>query len=153
MRHLLNKPSELELDKPYIFAISVSESNNIYIHPENINKFHCNKVGYQLFKNTPITHNCLVNDNESVISAGTLKLNSRNTLEISNNSGHYKPSFESLDYAECLLKGKGFENIIKIPFIPPTPKPLFTLKLPAFLNLSNASSHIEGKTPSPLSLN
>jgi len=154
MRFLLNKPDELKIGETYIFAIAVSEPKNIYIHSEKKkNKVYCEPIGTRIYKSTPLTHNCLVIDNEPVISAGTLKLNSRNILEISNDSGHYKHNFESLDYAECLLKEKGFENIIKIPFIPPTPKLPFTLKLPPVLNLSNASSHIEGKTPSPLSLN
>jgi hypothetical protein len=155
MRFLLNKPNELEIDETYIFAIAVSEPKNIYIHPESKKKkVYCEPTGTTMYKSTPLTHNCLVIDNEAVISAGTLTLTNQNTIEISNRSGHYKPSFESLDYVECLLNEKGFENIKKIPFIAPTftPRPPLTLKLPPVFNLSEESQNNVGKTPSPLLL-
>jgi len=112
MRFLLENKDFLEIDELYMFAIGVSEPNNIYVYPESKNKFiHCRRK-----KKLHITHNCLVKKNENVISAGMIKVINKDTIEITNDSGHYKPNSESLDYAECLLKKMGFVNVIKTAF-------------------------------------
>jgi hypothetical protein len=109
-RYLLENKDSIKIGERYIFAIGISEPEKIYIFPnsEQSKKYHCRKMS-----KIRITHNCLVRNNENVISAGTINLIDKDTIEISHDSGHYKPNFKSLDYVECLLKKIGFLNIIK----------------------------------------
>ena len=61
-----------------------------------------------------INHNCLAH-NTNIICGGEFELidSQSNTLRINNQSGHYQPNRECLNYAKCIFESLGYNTLIK----------------------------------------
>jgi hypothetical protein len=124
---------KLKLGTNYIFAIKVSEPTKIYFYLDNASgsfrdreewstpekaanfaerlerKFRGNFVT-NWGSHRRITHNCLTN-NEPAICAGDFELENSQYVTINNNSGHYYPQGECLNYTKHLFQELGFKKV------------------------------------------
>lgn len=107
--YILTNINNLMIDTQYIYAIKISEPNNIYYSIDDDTNQNSDKyIYYDCNDPNKITralnHSCLVN-NENVICAGEMKRDKikPDTLNINNKSGHYQPDKEALSYVACLL--------------------------------------------------
>jgi hypothetical protein len=86
----------------YMFVIRELEPNRIYIHKIDNHVFF-NACGKEIV----VHHNCLALDRR-VISAGSITFIKGKRAVITNCSGHYFPSYESLSYLNYLLSNLGY---------------------------------------------
>ena len=90
----------------YIFVIRELEPTRIYLH-NNKDLYYKDING----KIQTVHHNCLAL-NRRVISAGSIQfINKSKSVVITNSSGHYFPTYESLSYLNYLLSNLGY-NVI-----------------------------------------
>ncbi len=110
--HLINFEDIIE-DKKYNYTLDCN--NNLLFIPYNINN---SKKRHSLFHNTML-------ENKDCFCSGEVILKN-NEYFVNNNSGHYRPDFENLEYCINIFKNKYQDKI----FIPkPFEKQKFRRKL------------------------